>query len=111
AIGLGAAVRYLESLDLEAVAAHEKRMTNLMVAKLSVIKKVWIWGPPLGQPRIGVVSFTVEGIHPHDMATILDRQAVAVRGGHHCAMPLMNDLGVNGTIRASVGPYTTESDI
>ena len=91
AIGLAAACDYLDRLNMERVHEHERALTALASARLSAIEGVRIYGPPPAG-RGGVVSFTVEGIHPHDLATILDEAGVCVRAGHHCAQPLMRRL-------------------
>lgn len=110
AIGFGAAVEYLEALGMDAVAAHDRRITAYALGKLSAIPGLRVVGPTAGE-RIGAIAFDVEGVHPHDLATLLDREGVAIRGGHHCAMPLMAKLGLVATARASFGPYTTASDV
>ncbi len=109
-IGLGAAVQYLEAVGMENVEAHDQELTAYALEKLSAIPDVTVIGPGAGE-RIGVVSFTVDGAHPHDLATLLDREGVAVRGGHHCAMPLMGKLGLTGTCRASFGAYNGKEDV
>jgi cysteine desulfurase / selenocysteine lyase len=110
-IGLGAAVDYLDSLGLGAAREHERLLTAYALEKISAVKKAVVYGPPAGVDRGGVVSFTVGDIHPHDLSTILAEQGVCVRGGHHCAMPLMRYLKINGTTRASFSVYTTRQDI
>ncbi len=111
AIGLGAAVRYVQQIGVEALHVHEAEMTRYCLAKLAEVGGVKVWGPPADHPRVGVVSFTVDGVHSHDLVTLLDRKGVAVRGGHHCAMPLVRGLGLTGTARASFSIYTTREDI
>jgi cysteine desulfurase/selenocysteine lyase len=111
AIGFGAAVRYVRKRGVAALHAHEAAMTAYCLAKLAEIGGVKVWGPPAEHPRVGVVSFTVDGVHSHDLVTLLDRKGVAVRGGHHCAMPLVRGLGLTGTARASFSLYTTREDI
>ena len=110
-IGLGAAADYVRGLGLEAIAAHEREMTRYALAKVSAIPGIRVFGPPAGTDRGGVVSFALGDVHPHDMSTILASQGICVRGGHHCAMPLMRLLGVNGTTRASLSAYTDKADI
>ena len=110
AIGLGAAVEYLKSIGMNAIHAHEQALTQYFVAKLKEIPRVTIVGPVTGS-RAGVVSFTLDGVHPHDAATALNAQGIAVRTGHHCAQPLMRKLGITGTIRASLYLYTSKEDI
>ena len=109
AIGLGIALDYIESLGREAVRDHEEALTGLAVSRLSALDGVSVM--KAGQRQLGVVSFAVKGIHPHDLATILDQHKVAVRAGHHCAQPLMERLGVGATTRASFGVYNDESDV
>ncbi len=108
-IGLGAAVGYLQAIGMERIEAHDRALAAYAIGKLSEIPGLEIVGPKAGE-RIGAISFTVEGAHPHDLATLLDREGVAVRGGHHCAMPLMARLGLSGTTRASFYLYNDESD-
>jgi cysteine desulfurase / selenocysteine lyase len=109
AFGLGAALAYLQRLDPAALTAHEAALLDRARAALSALPDVRLFGPPgRGAP---VVSFEIAGVHPHDVATVLDRQGVALRGGHHCAQPLMRRLGVVGTCRASFAFYNTEADV
>jgi len=109
AVGLGEALDYVEGLGREAIRDHEEALTGYCVDKLARLPGVHVVGA--GQRRLGVVSFTVDGIHPHDLATILDSHKVAVRAGHHCAQPLMERLGVHATTRASFGIYNDEADV
>lgn len=111
AVGLGAAVEWLLMLDWPAVSEHEMRLTQLVLDGLSTIKDVRVLGPSGLQGRVGVISFSVEGAHPHDICQILDRRGVALRGGHHCAQPLMERFGVAGTTRASLALYNDDSDV
>jgi cysteine desulfurase/selenocysteine lyase len=108
-IGLKAAVDYVQSIGYEAMAAHEATLTDHAMARLSAIDGIKIYGR--AQDRGGVISFTLDRAHAHDVATLLDRQGVAVRAGHHCAQPLMQRLGVDSTSRASFGVYTTLEEI
>lgn len=108
-IGLGAAIDYVEAIGFPAIAAHERVLTEHALAKLSGIEGVRILGS--AQDRGGVISFTMQGAHAHDIATLLDRQGIAVRAGHHCAEPLMGRLGVTSTARASFALYTTLEEI
>ncbi len=108
-IGLGAAIDYVTALGFPAIAAHERRLTEHALAVLSAIPALRILGA--AQDRGGVVSFVMEGVHAHDIATLLDRQGIAVRAGHHCAEPLMGRLGVSSTARASFAAYTTIDEI
>ena len=108
-IGLKAAVDYVQSIGYEAMAAHEATLTDHAIARLSAIEGIKIYGR--AQDRGGVISFTLDKAHAHDVATLLDRQGIAVRAGHHCAQPLMQRLGVDSTSRASFGVYTTLEEI
>ena len=111
AIGMAAALRWLDAVGMDAVLEHEREITAYALGSLAEVPGLSVFGPPASPERIGPVSFAVEGIHPHDIAEILDRHGVAVRAGHHCAQPLMTRLGVAATARASFGVYTTESEI
>jgi cysteine desulfurase/selenocysteine lyase len=108
-IGLNAAIGYVESVGYEAIAAHEAALTEHALAKLATVDGLTVIGR--AQDRGGVISFTVEGAHSHDVATLLDRSGIAVRAGHHCAEPLMHRFGVDSTARASFGLYTTIEEI
>ena len=109
AIGLGAAIRYVRSIGYPALEAHEASLVDHAIARLSAVDGLEIVGR--AQDRGGVVSFTLEGGHPHDVATLLDLDGIAVRAGNHCAEPLMGVLGLAGTARASFGLYTTHDEI
>src|ERR1041384_7155432 len=109
AVGLGLALDFFESLGREAIAEHEEGMPGSAVDKLSRIPDVRL--APGGQHQLSIVSFNIDGVHPHDVGTVLDQHGVAVRVGHHCAQPLMEKLGVAGTVRASLGAYNDEADI
>jgi cysteine desulfurase / selenocysteine lyase len=109
-IGLGAAVDYLSALGMDAVRAHEREITEYAYEALSDIDGLTLYGPPLAR-RAGVISFDLKGIHPHDLATIADRDQVCLRAGHHCAMPLMTRLGVAATARASFYIYTQKDEV
>lgn len=109
AIGLARAIDYVDAIGLDRLEAHEAALTEHAMASLSRIDGLTILGH--AQERGGVISFTMEGAHPHDLATLLDLSGIAVRAGHHCAEPLMGRLGVAGTTRASFGLYTTEAEI
>jgi cysteine desulfurase / selenocysteine lyase len=108
-IGLGAAVDYLEGLDWKQVAAHEHRLLNYATAALSEIDGLRIIGT--AKAKVGVVSFVFDHVHAHDVGTILDQEGVAVRAGHHCAMPVMQRFGVPATTRASFALYNTQQEI
>jgi len=108
-IGLHAAIQFMEGIGYDAIAAHEAALTEHALARLSAIEGVRVIGR--AQDRGGVVSFTLDRAHAHDVATLLDRQGIAVRAGHHCAEPLMRSLGLDSTARASFGIYTTPDEI
>jgi cysteine desulfurase/selenocysteine lyase len=110
AVGMAAAVEYLDRLGMPRVRAHEMALVSAAIDRLSAIDGVRIHGPRAGE-RSGVVSFTVGDIHPHDLATILDHEGVCIRAGHHCAQPLMRRLGVPATARASFYVYSDRGDI
>ena len=109
-IGLGAAVDYLHGLGMDAVRAHELDITEYAYEALSEVEGLTLYGPPPSR-RAGVISFALDGIHPHDLATIADRDQVCLRAGHHCAMPLMTRLGVPATARASFYVYTLREEV
>jgi cysteine desulfurase/selenocysteine lyase len=111
AIGLGAAMRWMERLDWEGVAAHERRLTARLLDGLTAFKRIRVVGPINTERRRGVVSFTVVGMGSEDICRRLDDYGLALRHGHHCAQPLMMTLGIEGTVRASIAPYTIEGDI
>ncbi|MCF3946743.1 SufS family cysteine desulfurase [Acidiphilium sp. AL] len=108
-IGLGAAIDYVNAIGFEAIAAHERSLTDHALAVLSDIDGLHVLGR--AQDRGGVVAFTLDGVHAHDVATLLDKQGIAVRAGHHCAEPLTRRLGQDSTARASFGVYTTHGEI
>jgi cysteine desulfurase/selenocysteine lyase len=110
AIGLAAACDYLDGIGMDAVLEHERSLVRLATARLGEIPGLRVYGPKPSE-RSGVVSFTLEGVHPHDLATILDQEGVCIRAGHHCAQPLMRRLGVSATARASFYVYSDESDV
>ncbi len=111
AVGLGAAVDYLSALGMEQVRAHERALTAYMLDRLAEVPGLRVVGPPEAERRGGLASFTIEGIHPHDVAELADRGGVCIRAGHHCAQPLMRCLGVGATARASVGVYNEPADV
>ncbi|MBX6340877.1 MAG: cysteine desulfurase [Thermomicrobiaceae bacterium] len=110
AVGLGAAVDYLRGLGLDAVRAHERELIGYALERLRTVPGITLYGPE-GEDRAGVVSFTLADVHPHDIASILDGEGIAVRAGHHCAQPLMRRLGVVATARASFYVYNSEEDV
>ena len=111
AIGLAAALRWLDAIGMERVLEHERGIAGYALERLAPVPGLRVFGPPPGPERIGPVSFELDGVHAHDVSEILDRHGVAVRAGHHCAQPLMQRLGVSATARASFGIYTTEAEI
>ncbi len=111
AIGLGAAIDYLQSLDFELIQKHEQELTSYALEKLKNVLGLTIYGPQKSNGRIGVISFNLKNIHPHDLATALDLDGIEVRAGHHCAQPLMASLNTESTVRASLSIYNTKDDI
>jgi cysteine desulfurase/selenocysteine lyase len=109
--GLGAAADYLTALGMDAVRAHERELTAYALERIGSLSGVTVFGPPDAGDRGGLVSFAVEGIHPHDLAELCNREAVAIRAGHHCAQPLMRRLGVPATARASFSVYNTPEEV
>ena len=107
-IGLHAAIDYLDAIGLDAIHAHEAALVKATRDALHSLNSVRVFGP---EDSAGIVSFAIEGVHPHDIGTILDEEQVAIRAGHHCAQPLMDHLGVPATARASFGVYNGESDV
>ena len=110
-IALGVAVDYLMDLGLENVYAHERRLLEYALERLLKLEGVVVYGPHDPEDRLGVISFNVEGVHPHDLASVLDEEGIAVRSGHHCAQPLMRRLGMDNTARASFYIYNTEDEV
>ncbi|HKN69316.1 MAG TPA: aminotransferase class V-fold PLP-dependent enzyme, partial [Gemmatimonadaceae bacterium] len=111
AVGLAAACGYLESLGMDAVRTHEVGLLEMALDRLGTIEGVRLYGPNDLAARSGVVSFTLDGVHPHDIATILDGEGVCVRAGHHCAQPLMRRLELPATARASFYVYSDRRDV
>lgn len=111
AIGLGAAVDYLEALGMDDVRAHERQLVAMAIPALQAIDGVRVHGPSDPDARGAAISFAVEGLHPHDIGTIMDREGIAVRAGHHCAKPLVRTLGTVATTRASFYLYNTIEEI
>ncbi|MGI9113271.1 MAG: cysteine desulfurase [Gaiellaceae bacterium] len=110
AVGFGAAIDYLSATGLDSIARHEHELTEYALTRLGELDWIETYGPPVDR-RAGIVSFNVEGIHPHDVCQILDWEGVAIRGGHHCTQPLMHRLGVIATNRASFYLYTVPEEI
>jgi cysteine desulfurase/selenocysteine lyase len=111
AVGLGAAVDYLAAIGMERIREHEHELVAYALEQLAELAGVQTFGPPSADGRGGVISFAVEGIHPHDVAELLGRENVCIRASHHCAQPLMAKLGLAATARASFGPYNVRSDV
>ena len=111
AVGMAAAVGFLEALGPDEVARHERGLVEYGLERLGRMDGVRLFGPRTPEDRIAVFSFTLDGVHPHDVATILDAEGIAVRAGHHCTQPLMRRLGVPATTRASCWVYNTTGDI
>jgi cysteine desulfurase/selenocysteine lyase len=109
AVGLAAAIDYLESVGMDTIHRHDKELAAYALKRLEEVEGVTVYGPR--ENRTSLVTFNLEGVHPHDVATVLDAEGIAVRAGHHCAQPLMRWLGVTATVRASFYLYNDESDI
>jgi cysteine desulfurase/selenocysteine lyase len=107
---LGAAVQWLQRLGMDRVFAHDRELAAYTMARLGELEGVRLLGPP-AEKRGGVVAFTVDGVHPHDVATVLDRDGICVRAGHHCAMPLHDALGIPASVRASFHCYSQREDV
>jgi cysteine desulfurase/selenocysteine lyase len=108
-IGLGAAIDYLNSLDRDAAHAHEQELLRYATERLTAIEGVRIVGT--AREKVSVVSFTIEGVHPHDVGTILDQEGIAIRAGHHCAQPVMQHFRIPATARASFAFYNTKDEV
>ncbi|AJI23490.1 cysteine desulfurase [Priestia megaterium] len=108
AIGLGAAIDFLEEVGLDNIQAHEHKLAQYALDRLSQVDGITIYGP---KERAGVVTFNIEDVHPHDVATVVDADGIAIRAGHHCAQPLMKYLNVSSTARASFYLYNTEEEV
>jgi cysteine desulfurase/selenocysteine lyase len=104
-------VDYLSDLGMERVRAHERELVRYALERLGEIPGVGVIGPANAEDRGGVESFEVEGMHPHDVSDLINRENVCVRAGHHCAQPLMRRLGVSATARASFAPYNVREDV
>jgi cysteine desulfurase / selenocysteine lyase len=111
AIGLGAAIDYLAEIGMESVREHERELTAYALERLPDVEGITLYGPDNLDHRGGVVPFTIEGMHPHDIAELADREAICIRAGHHCAQPLMRCLGVGATARASFHVYNVREDV
>jgi len=111
AVGLTAAIEYLEKVGMERVGEHERALTRQTLEGFARTPGVTAYGPPVSVDRGAVVAFAVEGLHPHDVAALLDAEGIAVRAGHHCAMPLMRRLGVVGTSRATFSVFNSPDEV
>jgi cysteine desulfurase/selenocysteine lyase len=111
AVGLGAAIDFLNEVGLDNIAEHEHKLTAYALEKLSAVEGMTIYGPLNAAKRAGLITFNIQDVHPHDVATVLDAEGIAVRAGHHCAQPLMRWLKASATARASFYLYNTEEDI
>ncbi len=111
AVGLAAAIDYLESIGMETVTAHDHELTTMALERLTDVPGLKIYGPGDVADRGGVISFTVDGIHPHDVSTILDGEGIAIRAGHHCARPLARAIGAPATARVSFYVYNVPSEV
>ncbi|KAF6581332.1 cysteine desulfurase [Paenibacillus peoriae] len=109
AVGLGAAIDFLESIGLDAIAQHESRLSNYALKRLREVEGLTIYGP--AERHVGLVTFNLDDVHPHDVATVLDSKGVAIRAGHHCCQPLMRWLKASATARASFYLYNTEEEV
>ncbi len=109
AVGLGAAIAYLERIGMDAIALHEAELLEHATRAIAALPGVRLIGE--AREKAGVLSFNIDGIHPHDLGTVLDHQGVAIRAGHHCAMPVMDFFGVSGTARASFAFYNTHREV
>jgi cysteine desulfurase/selenocysteine lyase len=110
AVGYGAAVDFLSGIGMSRIAAHEHEIIGYAMERLEEVPGLKVLGPP-ADARAGAAAFTLDGLHPHDIAQILDREGVAVRAGHHCAMPLHDKLGVTASTRASFYLYSTREEV
>jgi cysteine desulfurase / selenocysteine lyase len=111
AIGLGAAIDFLEEIGLDNITEHEHKLAGYAMERMSTVDGLTIYGPKSAENRAGVITFNIEDVHPHDVATVLDAEGIAVRAGHHCAQPLMKWLNVSATARASFYLYNSEDDV
>jgi cysteine desulfurase/selenocysteine lyase len=111
AVGLGAAIEYLDAIGMDRIRAHERDLTAYALERLPDVEAIHLYGPSDLDRRGGVVAFAIDGIHPHDIAELCDREAVCVRAGHHCAQPLMRCLGVGATARASFHVYNARDEV
>lgn len=111
AVGMGAAVRYIQSVGFDFIEEQDKKLTKLLVEGMKKILHINLVGPKNADERAGIVTFTIDGVHPHDIASLLSDENIAIRAGHHCAQPLGQYLGIQSSARASVYFYNTEKEI
>ncbi len=111
AVGLSAAIDYIRQIGLEEIQKNDDRLSSILMSGMKSIPHVNIIGSPDPERHCGIVTFTIDGVHPHDIASILDSEHIAIRAGHHCAQPLMEKLGVGSTARASLYFYNTEREV
>jgi cysteine desulfurase/selenocysteine lyase len=110
AVGLAAAIDYITQVGLDTIEQNDNRLASLVISGLRRIPHLHIIGNEDAARHCGIITFTIDGVHPHDIATVLDSEHIAIRAGHHCAQPLMQKLGVGSTARASVYFYNTEEE-
>eukprot|EP01083_Nonionella_stella_P020450 56689_1 len=111
AIGLGAAIEYLNKFGIERIYAYEKEIADYFLKRMMSVEGITILGPPMGEPRAAIVSFVCDNVHPSDLSTFLDMEGVAIRAGHHCCQPLHRALGYSHSARASLYFYNTKDEI
>ena len=111
AVGLSAAIDYINYIGMDTIADIEKELTNYLFDKLAKLEFVTIYGPRNLEHKAGVISFNINGVHPHDVASVLDSIGVCVRSGNHCAQPLLRKMDIDSTVRASLYMYNTKEDI
>ena len=104
------AIKYLQRIGMKQIQARDEELMNYLLPKLTQISGIKVYGSPEAHQHLGVVSFNLNDLHPHDVATAFDMEGVAVRAGHHCAEPLVHSLGVNSTVRASLAFYNDQAD-
>jgi cysteine desulfurase/selenocysteine lyase len=110
AVGLEAAIRYIQNLGFDAIMKQEKKLTAMLLAEMKANPLVTVYGSEDPDRHCGIITFNIEGCHPHDVASVLDSEHICIRAGHHCAQPLMKYLGVSSTARASLYFYNTEEE-
>ena len=109
AAGLAAAIDYVDEIGMENISSHEQELLNYATERLNEVDGITIYGE--AQHKAGIISFTLDKVHPHDIGTIIDSRGVSVRAGHHCAQPLMDWFGIAATTRASFGMYSNKQDV